>query len=94
MTTLGRGRHGEEGVGKVAKLLVTRLNMDSAQWSDPECQKAADKDDVDCVVRDGEKLLRIQITRALREQNFWIGLSKSRRANKVFSNPEEAADAL
>jgi hypothetical protein len=71
----GRSRQGEEGTLETCRILIERLNQDGARWSQPE---RPDKEEgVDCQASDCGNRLKIQVTRAVIDREFWKALNLS-----------------
>ena len=92
----GKSRQGETGNTEICQILVNRLNRDGANWGTPiDVTKILGRreEGIDCEAKDGEKVLKIQVTRAERDPKFWKELNTSNGASriKIF---EELADDL
>jgi hypothetical protein len=87
----GEMHQGEDNTENVARTLIARLNQDGTHhWGDPQLSK--DEYWVDRVAQDGEKTLKIQITR-FGGTPFYHDLSVSKCATTL-STAEEAANRL
>jgi hypothetical protein len=92
----GRSRQGEAGVIGVCQTLISRLNQAGASWGNPTDVSTAPGwrvDDVDCIACDGSKFLKIQVTRAERDQKLWKELNTLNEVSKS-TTCEELANAL
>jgi len=91
-STQAKPRHGETGNLEVCSKLLQRLERDGDHWTNCGCPGSSD-DDVDCRAYDGEKVLEIQITRAVYKKSFWKALALFRLAT-YSSTADAAADEL
>jgi len=92
----GRSRQNEDGNTDVSNILLARLNLDGANWSDLECPDQVDarnEQGVDCQATDGELRLYIQVTRAEPDGRIWQALGKTGLTSAQIP-AEGAADAL
>jgi len=89
----GKGRRGEEGVKKVCEILIARLNQGGACWSEPK-DLTGPEQGVDYEAHDGTKILKIQVTRAIQDQELWMRLAKAGERTKQYQTADEAADEL
>jgi hypothetical protein len=69
----GVPKQGEDDTLLVARTLIRRLNEEGANWSAPE--RVTGDSDVDCVARDGDATLEIQVKR-IDEEDFWRRLAR------------------
>ena len=92
----GRSRQNEEGVFKVCRILVERLNRDGANWrnlNDIGQVDAREEQGVDCQAKDGETTLAIQVTRAEIDGKIWKTLNQTGETSAHLS-AQDAADSL
>lgn len=72
-STRAAPKQGEDDTLLVGRALVRRLNEEGANWSTPE--QVIDDSDVDCVARQDDALLEIQVKR-IAEEEFWRSLRR------------------
>lgn len=73
----GTPPRGEAGNLEPCKILIERLNQDGEHWGQPE-NRNGEEDGIDCIAKDGQHHLRMQVTRVA-GQHIWhkLGSSKS-----------------
>lgn len=91
-TIKARPPRGEEGTLDICRRLVERLNQEGGHWSGPR-DVSAISDDADCVARDGEATLRIQVVHAETSGAFWSKLAAAGRLPGSATD-RQLADAL
>jgi hypothetical protein len=72
----GPSPKGEADTLDVCRVLINRLNLDGGQWNEltrPDGPESG----VDCVARDGQQDLFIQVTRAVSNRDTWQQLGQS-----------------
>ena len=88
----GESPKGEEGAIEVCAELIRRLNVDGTNWGPPH-RPAGNEGGVDCESRDGNAILRIQVTRVV-AADVWRQLDQDKSVEWVYDGPNEAADEI
>ncbi len=90
-STKGRAPQGEQDARPVARVLVRKLRLLGEEWSDPEPVSVAD---VDCVATWGDRTLKVQVTKAEQDPEFWRAVRGGEEAEAVYLTADAAADLL
>lgn len=85
----GRSPQGEEGGEIVCRALIGRLNQYGARWGEP---RFVQETGVDYEARDGEEVLKIQVTRPVRD--VWEPLKHAGLATKDYPSAQQIAAEL
>ena len=88
----GHSPQGEQGTWDVCQRLVQRLNREGANWGPPSKPRGPEQG-IDWEARDGERVLRIQVTNAVRDTNLWRSLGRHGTVSDT-RTVEQAADDL
>jgi len=87
----GRAPQGEEDSRPVSRILIQHLRTLGEDWSEPERENLSD---VDCRATWGKRELRIQVTKADAEPEFWRALRGRVEAKNLYTSADGAADGL
>ncbi len=91
-TIAGVSPRGESDTLDVCRTLIQRLNMSGEQWGAPTVPEGPEGG-IDCVVKDGQQALYIQVTRAVSTQDVWRQLGRLGSATAT-ATVQRAADDL
>lgn len=82
-------RHGEQGTVEVCQRLVDHLKGQSINWGSPT-KFDGREEGVDCVCQTAEGVIRLQVTRALHDDEFFATLDRHKAVNACPTNLELA----
>jgi hypothetical protein len=86
----GPSPQGEEDTGAVCEILVRKLNSAGGDWKEPTGSQAGD--DGEAVDRqDAKRILRIQVVRAIVDQELWQKCARARKIEGAGVSKEELA---
>lgn len=90
-TIRGESRQGEQGVERVCRILIERLNQGGAHWGEPT---TSTEPEVDCEASDGHERLKVQVTRTPHDPSVWSALGRTGETSEIYDTADGAADAL
>jgi hypothetical protein len=90
--TVSTPRKNEEGVLDVCQRLIDHLNTTAAKWSNPTIPSSPEEG-IDAVSNSSNGWLKLQVTRALADREFWSTLAEH-KAVTAYTTREEAAENL
>ncbi len=88
----GTSPRNEEGIIEACSILAQHLNMRGGHWGAPEIPTGVEGG-VDCILRDQQEELHIQVTRVVPSRDFWRQLGQSGTVTEV-ATVQNASDDL
>lgn len=90
----GRPPQNEAGSSEAAYALVSRLNSDGANWGNPIELPQDQGRDIDCEARDGNRLLKMQVTRVMYSDDGYRMLGSTGRMSGCALTGEQLAQQI
>jgi hypothetical protein len=84
-------RQNEEGVCDVCQRLIDHLNLNGGNWSSPIVLSGPEQG-IDCISHSSGNTLNMQVTRAMRDPEFWATLGKHKSARAYTTREQLARD--